>query len=355
MSDSNDSTPTRRSVLKMTSAGILGSGLVSSVSAGSSGDGRRGSGRRQSGEQTQTTLSDFEVTGEKTITVTYGDETVVKETQYRSEDLVDIMGADSCTTTDEYDQDNLPSDVPTSGQETTTESFTEHMATESQWAEVSKANRIPEDQRVQAQHDHDNRGDNFCGIGLYVYDKKKVKIEGSYDPWGGGYDYKTVYNKKSPINVIAKGYDVTDVEDIFDNAGYTVEGATGVLHWPRYAWDTSREKFIGPDQEPYSEYSFAVDGHFRRDGGYHFKFYEFEDGIVCIQAHEDSNAKANPLGTIGHEVVSYQTAIDEAVDVLTDDGGEEDGSKDLSNGSRDYDGEAPIVKGDKDSINKNGC
>jgi len=351
MSNSNDSTPTRRSVLKMTSAGILGSGLVSTVSAGSSGDGRRGSGRRQSGDGTSKTLSDFEVTGEKTITVTYGSDTVVKETQYRSEDLVDIIGADSYTTTDEYDQDNLPPEVPTSGQEAQTESFTEHMATEGQWAEVPKANRIPEDQRVQAQHDHDSRGDNFCGIGLFVYAKNHVKIEGSYDPWGGGYDYKTVYNKKSPINVVAKGYDVTDVEDIFDNAGYKVEGDL-VLQYGRYAWDTTREKFIGPGQEPYSEYSYAAESEDRRKGGYHFKFYELEDGIVCIQAHEDDGILEDELG---HQVESYQTAIDEAVDILTDAGGEENGTKGLNNGSRDYDGDAPIVRGDKDSINKNGC
>jgi len=101
----------------------------------------------------------MEVTGEKTITVTYGSDTVVKETEYKSDDLVDIIGRDSYTTTDEYDQDNLPDEVPESGQEAQTESFTEHMATESQWAEVPKANRIPEDQRVQAQHDHDSRGD----------------------------------------------------------------------------------------------------------------------------------------------------------------------------------------------------
>jgi len=91
----------------------------------------------------------------------------------------------------------------------------------------------------------------------------------------------------------------------------------------------------------------------RWDGGYHFKFYELEDGIVCIQAHEDTSVLGG--GSFGHSVDSYQTAIDEAVDVLTDAGGDENGSKDLSNESKDYDGNAPIVEDDRDSINKTGC
>lgn len=308
---------TRRTFVK-SSCLAAGLGLVSTASARSNSD--QSSGR----------LSDFEVTGKKTVKTTFNKNRFIVKITYESPDLKERKGSTKFTKTKKIDRPSpTEDDFPRSGQRTTTEPWHTYMATESEWRTISQQQRMTDgEQGVSTQHSHPSVEDEYCGIGIWDYEKD-------------GSDYYV----KSPMNIVCKGYDVEDVEDILDDEGWYDEDDVST-QWKRYAWDKDRETFSGPDNEPQSEYSDAVSDRVGVFGRMHAKFWELEDGIVTIQAHEDGNAPDHSTG------LEYNPGRSEVADILTDNGGTDDGYMYLGNGKKDHSGYAKVIRGNSDSINR---
>lgn len=309
---------TRRRFVKST-------GLAASIGATTTASAQ--SGGEESSEQP---LAEFEVTGKKKAKTEFTEDRFEIEITYKSPDLKERKGRNQFSKTAEFERPAPEEDdLPLRGTRTTTEPWHTYMATESEWRTISKRRKQKTDQqRVTTQHSHEPEEDDYCGIGIWDYEKD-------------GSDYYV----KSPMNVVCKGYDVEDVEDILDDEGWYDEDDFS-LSWDRYAWDTDRELFVGPDNEPQSEYSHAVNKRFGFSGRLHAKFWELEDGIVSIQAHEDGAAPDHSTG------LEYDPGRSAVVDILTDNGGSSAGYTYLANGKKDHSGYARVVESDFDSINR---
>ncbi|WP_247003629.1 hypothetical protein [Halosolutus gelatinilyticus] len=261
--------------------------------------------------------------------MTFNKNRFVIKKAYESPDLKERKGSTTFTKKKRIDRPApKEDDLPLRGKRTTTEPWHTYMATESEWKTISQRRRMTIGQEdVSAQHSHPPEEDEHCGIGVWDYEQD-------------GEDYYV----KSPMNIVCKGYDVEDVEDIIDDEGWYDEDDYS-LSWKRYAWDTDRELFVGPDNEPQGEYSHAVNKRVGWLGRKHAKFWELEDGIVTIQAHED--------GSFDHSTgLEYDPGREAIVDILTSNGGSYDGTTYLNNSKKDHSGYATVIEGDFDSINR---
>lgn len=327
MNFKNDSS-SRRKVLKATGI-ALGASAVPSVTA---------SGSSREGERPR--LADFAVKGTKRKQISFSPGTITVETTYSSPDLGDRKGRRSSTFSEslEYDRDEFADDeFPRRGVETTVEPWETFVASEDQWRAYHQSHRTVtyhEGRRattnnVSTQHDHEPEEDDRCGIAVWNYAK----------------DDDGDYHVKSPINYICWGFDVTDVGDVFENAGWT----GNVNEHDRYAWDVDRETFVGPDQQEYNEYGSWATSTYRISGGYHARCYELEDGIVSLQVHEDDELYTGG----GHSVESYESAKNETDGIfLSESDVDPYGSLYLDNEKFDHTGYAWRVESDRDSINR---
>lgn len=309
---------TRRNFVKTTCiAGGLG--LFSSVSA-----------RTQTGESETASLPGTRVSGKMVVKNTFYKDRVEVDVTYKSRDLVERRGRPEFSKTKEIARPAPhEDDLPLRGQQTSVEPWHTYMASESEWRAISKHSiDLADEQGAAPQDDHPPEEDELCGIGIWDYEKD-------------GSDYYI----KSPMNIICKGFDVEDVEAILSDEGWYDEHAF-TADWKRYAWDKDREIFVGPDNEPQGAYSHAVSHRFGFLGRKHAKFWELEDGIVSIQAHEDGNAPDHSTG------LEYDPGRESVVALLTDNGGSDDGFQYLDNAKKDHSGSARVVTGNFDSIDR---
>lgn len=286
-----DEKRSRRYFVK-TAGTAIGAGAIPAVSAG-----------RPSGGADETTVERFKVVGTKKRRVRIEPETITIETTYKSRDLKRRYGVTppKFTETETYDRSaySLP-DLPDRDVRTSKERWETYFAMEEEWKAAFENGRAA-DGDFEAQHDHESE-DKYCGRAVWNYEK--------HDPWFGS----TSYDRSAPINLVLKGVDVTDVEDVLSSAGWNDLEFGVANEGKRYAWDKDREKFVGPDQEPKSEYTgWGTSGH-GPTGRMHVRCYELESGIVSVQAHEDGNWDPTKLK---HDVVSYESARQEMVDIFT--------------------------------------
>lgn len=169
-------------------------------------------------------------------------------------------------------------------------------------------------------------------------------VHWNYADDGGSWD------KKSPINVVARGYDVDDIMDIAEDAsGWQTSRSWWYFEKDRYVYNQEENYMMGPGNQPNDGYgSIATGSGFRGGRRYHARCYEIEDGVVAIQAHKDG--EDHDAG-----VLSYREAeIEVAELILNSDLGDvtDIGTVWLDNQTDpDNDGEAHRLVGDMDSIN----
>lgn len=136
----------------------------------------------------------------------------------------------------------------------------------------------------------------------------------------------------APINVVLVPDAETDgarldrVMDVLEDEGW--------LHTPdeytRYAWDRADDRFV-------RQQATAAESYFGSSGRLHVRCWAFE-GIVSVQAHEDSAARPN------HDIASYERGRDSlAASFDAADWTVAPSAIDLDNDARDYDGLATVI------------
>lgn len=189
-----------------------------------------------------------------------------------------------------------------------------------------------------------------CDRVHWVYDENVDRSIG----WGG-YTTDYSYDKRSPINVVAEGFDVTDIASYAESAS---DWQSSRGYWPRfceydyYVWNADEEYMQGPDRQPHDGYvavgtAAGCNGTGERD---HARCYEIEPGVVAIQAHHDPHEHGS--GT------TYNDGASAVIDLIEDEGGSDVESVEtdaisLYNEKKDYNGEADLVTGTVDEVDVN--
>lgn len=295
----------RRRFLISTSA-IIGLSSFPSVTANS-----------DSTDDTNSTIDDFRIIGEKKAKVRYEPEEVTVEITYKSDDLRERfnMRPPKFTENHTFDRDTIwLDDAPTHGTETLKGEWKTYIASQEEWEKVLGQNVETNSSSGISTQAHNGGGDHLCGRAEWTFKKAH-----RYNP------LKSIeYVKKAPINVITKGLDITDIEDTFEQNGWNdleevwgIDGNT-LQESQRYVYDKDREIWSGPDNEPLGEYcgyTNVIDG-YGPLGRMHIRCWELEPGVVSIQAHEDG--AWNPL-KMAHDVVSYENGKDAMRELFTDE------------------------------------
>jgi hypothetical protein len=170
------------------------------------------------------------------------------------------------------------------------------------------------------------------------------RVHWNYKDEGGSWD------KKSPINVVARGFDVDDILDVAENeSGWKTSRAWWYFEKDRYVYNQEEDYMMGPGNQPNDGYGSIATGSGAGGGRrYHARCYEVEDGVVAIQAHLDG--EDHDAG-----VVSYREAELEVVELILNSDLADTPNVDtvwLDNRTDpDNDGEAHVLVGDMDSVN----
>lgn len=273
-------------------------------------------------------LDDFEIVGTKETKTSFDPDSITVEITYKSPELQKRYGTTPPQSTEaiEYPRENVSDDdFPERGVDITRERWETHYAREDEWKEFHR-NRGSNDSGVSIQHSHDPEEDYDCGVGKWNYKK--------HDDGG--------YSIKSPINLLCWGFDVSDVGDVLEGAGWTND----VSEFDRYAWDVDREKFVGPGQERLDEYESWATSTERKDGGFHARCYELEGGMVSIQAHEDTPRP--------HSVESYASARAEVFGIFYNQSDVDSSNRARygNNEKGDHDGRIYALESDRDPVDR---
>jgi len=227
-----------------------------------------------------------------------------------------------------YDKFNINPDssesLPNQGTEVKKEPWEAEIGKKSEWdSAIQNRQSNTGNDGVGTSSSHDPVEDDHCGRAIWTY-KKHTERQYIVTKYGVPYWRTNVYyEKKQPINVVLKGFDISDISNIL----------VGELEWDdleedllipnelnRFAWDKDRSRFVGPpeDQQPYNEYGgFGSTGGFGILGRIHLRCWELEPGVVSIQAHEDGSFDFDPR-KFKHDVVSYENAKEEVIGIFKD-------------------------------------
>lgn len=296
--------PTRRRFVRSTAAAVaLGLGGATTASA----DGR------------STGASEFAVRGRKLIETTYEPDVVSVEVRYRSDDLARRgIDAESLTEEIEYDRTAFDGDdpFPDRGSDLTVERWESEIAFEDEWKAYHRKRREEAERGSEAGTLDEDPEENYWSFPVWTY-KRNWTISGY------------VFEKKSPVNVtfdLVSG--LSEVTGVLDDAGWTALDWRQGHEKPRWGYNHTEDGFERSTSRGTSKY--------RLDGGYHAKLWEFVDGKVGMEVHEDTEAP--------HSVESWADAEDEVKSIFEREGYDTtDDAWSFGNSKGDHNGEPSVV------------
>lgn len=282
----------RRELLSKSAGTAVGAGFVPTVSA------HNGHTKRKDGRETEQSVMDFKVTGEKITSIEFSPDTIIINTEKRSPDLKKRFGITppKLTETETIDRTKLEEDpFPKEGMSQTTNQWETEIATQNEWEGVLKKEKETESGGMSTQG-HSN-GSHRCSRAEWNFEVV----------WDG--DEAVGFDRKSPINVILGGVDVKHIGQVLKNKGWTDLESWGGNEHSRYVYDSDRDIWVGPDNEPLGAYAgFGSKGGRGILGRCHVRAYELEAGVVSLQAHKDDWR---------HNVATYEGGKSRIVDIFT--------------------------------------
>lgn len=216
---------------------------------------------------------DFTVQERKKTKTTYKPDTITVETRYTSDDLVHRFGIDSGTITDEIEYDRSEFDgkdtLPKQETDVTVEPWETEMAYEEEWKDYHR------DRRQKAEQESN---------GVSTLDEDPEEHYWSFPVWTYKRNWTMsgfVFEKKSPINVTFDGSSgMSDVTSVLDDNGWTSLDWRQGHEKPRWGYNHTGDDFERSTSWGTSNY--------RPNGGDHAKLWEFVDGKIGMEVHEDT-------------------------------------------------------------------